>query len=286
MKTANILFFSFVLVISGCVASDRGLVKSGDAYEYIDKTNRLIVTFSEGSENEQNISRTAEMLRFLLEKVPVRKKQDFYIEGLTDDLFYNFHLAGEELFFSQRDDVYQNRMLIYGYLAFLYSQFSYGRHQMAPIPLENFNELFAGQKFERKEYNALIDTAVDFAVKEIFFISILELLERQGRYFYPAKTNEELYRVLIYPEVLSFWQYMESRFGRKFLFKAARKPYSPEEFKNFFAEPISDLEAGYVKKVQASAAKNPLTSRKNLYESYLQLLELYMSGTKKSLMRE
>lgn len=90
MKTANILFFSFVLVISGCVASDRGLVKSGDAYEYIDKTNRLIVTFSEGSENEQNISRTAEMLRFLLEKVPVRKKQDFYIEGLTDDLFIIF----------------------------------------------------------------------------------------------------------------------------------------------------------------------------------------------------
>lgn len=286
MKTANILFFSFVLVISGCVASDRGLVKSGDAYEYIDKTSRLIVTFSEGSENEQNISRTAEMLRFLLKKVPVRKKQDFYIEGLTDDLFYNFHLAGEELFFSRRDDVYQNRMLIYGYLAFLYSQFSYGKHQMAPIPLENFNELFAGQKFERKEYNALIDTAVDFAVKEIFFISILELLERQGRYFYPAKTNEELYRILIYPEVLSFWQYMESRFGRKFLFKAARKPYSPEEFKNLFAEPISDLEAGYVKKVQAGAAKNPLTSRKNLYESYLQLLELYMSGTKKSLMRE
>lgn len=286
MKTANILFFSFVLLILGCVSSDRGLVKSGDAYEYIDKTNRLIVTFSEGSENEQNISRTAEMFRFLLEKVPVQKKQDFYIEGLTDDLFYNFHLAGEELFFSQRDDVYQNRMLIYGYLAFLYSRFSYGRHQMAPIPLESFNELFAGQKFDRKEYNALIDMAVDFAVKEIFFISILELLERQGRYFYPAKTNEELYRVLIYPEVLSFWQYMESRFGRKFLFKAAQKPYSPEEFKNLFAEPISDLEAGYVKKVQASSAKNPLTSRKNLYESYLQLLELYMSGTKKSLMRE
>lgn len=286
MKITHILIFSLVSLILGCVSLDRGLVKSGDSHEYIYKKSRLIVTFSEGSENEQNTIQTAEMLRFLLKRVPIQKKQDFYIEGLTDDLFYNFHLAGEALFFSQLDDVYQNRMLIYGYLGFLYSQFSYIRHEMAPIPLESFNELFAGQKFKRKEYDALIDTAVDFAVKEIFFISILELLERQGRYFYPAKTNEELYRVLIYPEVLSFWQYMESRFGRKFLFKAAQKPYSPEEFKSLFAEPVSDLEASYVKKVQAGAAKNQLTSRKNLYESYLQLLGLYMSGTKKSLMRE
>lgn len=286
MKIANILIFSFVFLILGCISSDRGLVKSKDSYEYAYKGKRLIVTFSEDFENEQNLHQTAEMFRFLLEKVPVQEKQDFYIEGLTDDLFYNFHLTGEELFFSQRDTIYQNKMLIYGYLAFLYSQFSYNKHQMSPIPLESFNALFAGQDLNRKEYSALIDTAVDFAVKEIFFISILELLERQGRYFYPAKTNEELYRVLIYPEILSYWQYMESRFGRRFLFKAAQKPYSSEEFKSLFAESVSDLEAGYVKKVQANAAKNPLASRENLYKSYLQLLELYMSGTKKSLMRE
>lgn len=286
MNITHILIFSLISLISGCMSLDRGLVKSKDSYEYLYKKSRLIVTFSPGYENEQNIIQTSEMLGFLLKRIPIQKKQDFYIEGLTDNLFYNFHTAGEALFFSRLDDAYQNRMLIYGYLGFLYSQFSYSRHQMTPIPLESFNELFAGQKFSRKEYNAWIDTAVDFAVKEIFFISILELLERQGRYFYPAKTQEELYRVLIYPEALSFWQYMESRFGRQLLLKAAQKPYSPDEFKTLFAEQISDLEAGYVKRIQAGAAKNQLTDRKNLYESYLQLLGLYMSGTKKSLMRK
>ena len=283
-KTKIIVLLLVCFISSSCSSFNNKLVKEGDVYLFQGKED-IIVSFIGGDPKDKTLEDTAKIIAFLKQKQTKNlSDESVFIEGLTDNIFYNFHIIGESLFFIK--PFYENKTLIYGYLASLYAEFSLKNKNNSFIPLQEFQNFVKEHKIPNKDDELLMKVAVDFAVNEIFFVSILELLERPQRYFYPQKTKEELYQTLIYPEILGFWNYLQFRFGTVMLLEVAQQKYTPESWHVLFGEEISDLEGAYVKSIKGSRDKMAVLSDEETYKNFTNSLQLYMSGTKKSLMAE
>ena len=283
-KTKIIVLLLVCFISSSCSSFNNKLVKEGDVYLFQGKED-IIVSFIGGDPKDKTLEDTAKIIAFLKQKQTKNLSgESVFIEGLTDNIFYNFHIIGESLFFIK--PFYENKTLIYGYLASLYAEFSLKNKNNSFIPLQEFQNFVKEHKIPNKDDELLMKVAVDFAVNEIFFVSILELLERPQRYFYPQKTKEELYQTLIYPEILGFWNYLQFRFGTVMLLEVAQQKYTPESWHVLFGEEISDLEGAYVKSIKGSRDKMAVLSDEETYKNFTNSLQLYMSGTKKSLMTE
>ena len=281
-KIIGILLVCFIS--SSCSSFNNKLVKEGDVYLFQGKED-VIVSFIGEDPKDKTLNDTAKIIAFLKQKQSKNlSDESVFIEGLTDNTFYNFHIIGENLFFIK--PFYENKTLIYGYLASLYAEFSLKNKNNAFIPLQEFQNFIKVNKIANKDNELLMNVAVDFAIKDVFFVSILELLERPQRYFYPQKTKEELYQTLIYPEILGFWNYLQFRFGTAMLLEVAQQKYTPEAWHVLFGEEISELEGAYVKSIKDSRDKMSVLSDEEIYKNFTNSLQLYMSGTKKSLMTE
>lgn len=283
-KTKIIVLLLVCFISSSCSSFNTKLVKEGDVYLFQGKED-IIVSFIGGDLEANTLNDTAKIIDFLKQKQSKNlSDESIFIEGLTDNTFYNFHMIGESLFFIK--PFYENRTLIYGYLASLYAEFSLKNKDNAFIPLQEFQNFIKENKIPNKDDELLMKVAVDFAINEVFFVSILELLERPQRYFYPQKTKEELYQTLIYPEILGFWNYLQFRFGTAMLLEIAQQKYTPELWHVLFGEEINELEGAYVKSIKSSRDKMEVLSDEVIYKNFTNSLQLYMSGTKKSLMTE
>lgn len=271
---------TYIIVILGACTSRAVLVKDGDIYLYQGK-EQIVVSFKKEPDSEILV-KTVRYISFLVSKLPEKlAEEDVSIEGLTGDPFSDFYTIGDTLFFSI--PFYHNKMLIYGYLASLYQEF-HKKDDYAFVPMRDFQNLLKDQKLSPQETMLLYNASVDYAVEATFFVSLLELLERQQRYFYPQKTEEELFRVLIYPEILGFWEEMAFRFGTQMMLETAQKVYTPESWHVIFGEEVNQLEANYVKATKKAKEQSVLLSDQILYQNLTNSLFLYMTGTKKSLM--
>ncbi|MDK2817973.1 MAG: hypothetical protein KFW21_00815 [Spirochaetota bacterium] len=283
-NTKKIILLLVCFISSSCNSFNSNLVKDGDVYLFQGK-EQVIVSFVGIDPTIETLDNTAKIIAFLKQKQTKElSSESVLIEGLTDNIFYNFHVIGEALFFVK--PYYQNKTLIYGYIASLYADFSFKNNKNFFIPLQEFQKFIKENKIPNKDDELLMKVVVDFAINEVFFVSVLELLERPQRYFYSQKTQEELYQTLIYPEILGFWNYLVFRFGRTMLLKIAQEKYTPESWHVLFGEETSELEAAYVKNIKDSKKKLKVLSNEEVYKDLTNSLQLYMTGTKKSLMTE
>ncbi len=276
------IWYVILFLLSAC-GTQSSLIKDGDVYLYQGKT-QIIIGFTTPTQSDEILDTTAEMITFLQKKSP-KTEESFLIEGLTDDTFFNFYAIADSLFFG--NDLYQNKTLIYGYVSSLYVEFSQKHlNKNSFIALGEFDNFIKDHSLSQKETEILLQSAVAFAIDDIFYISTLELLERPQRYFYPQKTKEELFRVSIYPELVSYWNYLQFRFGQNLLLKTAQKPYDAQEWQAIFGEDIGTVEASFVSSVKGSHQKSAILSTESNYTTFTNSLKLYLSGTKKSLMVE
>ncbi|MGL4677446.1 MAG: hypothetical protein ACRCWI_07240 [Brevinema sp.] len=268
-----------LLFLNGCI-SNNTLVKDGEVYLFKGK-EQIILSFAVSEPSPILLDDTATTTAFLSRKFP--KNQDsILIEGLTEDRFYNFFLIADNLF----SDYYKNRMLLYGYIASLHEEFV-GKNNTQPfIPISEFQNFMQNKEASLKERDHLLKSTVEYAIDHVFFVSILELLERPQRYFYPQNTREELFQILIYPEILTFWNYMQFRFGNRLLFDMLKQDYNAESWKIAFGEEPNNLESAYVNTLKESYKNSLILSITSNYQDFTNSLQLYMSGTKKSLIKE
>lgn len=276
----RILSVASVLFLSAC---SSGFSEKNGAYHYQGRDN-IILSFAQGVEVTPALLKdTAALVDALLKDAPAAlKTEKLAVEGLGADSFYNLFLLGDALFLGGVKP-YQNKTLVYAFLASVYDKFLAGQKRHSPVPLADFAALSQGAPSQ--DISRLNSYIVTYAVNEIFFVSILEMLDRPQRYFYPAKTKEELFRTLFYPELLGFWDYMAVRYGAGKLFAYALNEYSPEGFEVEFAEKISDVEGAFVEYAKKNA-EGIVFSPPEYREKLDSLLNLYMTGTKKSLMTE
>ena len=283
-NTKKFVLLLVCFISSSCNSFNNNLVKDGDVYLFQGK-EQVIVSFVGIDPTIETLDNTAKIIAFLKQKQTKElSSESVLIEGLTDNIFYNFHVIGEALFFVT--PYYQNKTLIYGYIASLYADFSFKNNKNSFIPLQEFQKFIKENKISNKDDELLMKVVVDFAINEVFFVSVLELLERPQRYFYSQKTQEELYQTLIYPEILGFWNYLVFRFGQTMLLQIAQEKYTPESWHVLFGEETSELEAAYVKNIKDSKKKLKVLSNEEVYKDLTNSLQLYMTGTKKSLMTE
>ncbi len=283
-NTKKFVLLLVCFISSSCNSFNNNLVKDGDVYLFQGK-EQVIVSFVGIDPTIETLDNTAKIIAFLKQKQTKElSSESVLIEGLTDNIFYNFHVIGEALFFVK--PYYQNKTLIYGYIASLYADFSFKNNKNSFIPLQEFQKFIKENKISNKDDELLMKVVVDFAINEVFFVSVLELLERPQRYFYSQKTQEELYQTLIYPEILGFWNYLVFRFGQTMLLQIAQEKYTPESWHVLFGEETSELEAAYVKNIKDSKKKLKVLSNEEVYKDLTNSLQLYMTGTKKSLMTE
>lgn len=281
-NTTTFLFFLLILISSACTSSSD-LVKEGDVYLFQGK-EQIILSFLQEKVDDSILQRTGKMVSFLRTSLPKElSSEDILIEGLTGNAFYDFHLIADNLFFIK--PFYKNKTLLYGYFGSLYENFMVQEKQNPFIPLKDFQEIVDKGSINKKQNDELIQATVNYAVDSVYFISLLELLERSQRYFYPQKTREELYQILIYPEIVSFWNYLNFRFGKTMILKIAQEEYTPESFHIAFGEEVGTLESSYVKTIQEESSMQILNNQE-IYSKFTNILQLYMSGTKKSLMTE
>lgn len=277
MKLLSLLI---LLGFSSCV-SNTSLIQDGSVYLFQGK-EQVIISFTH-QPSKKLLSNTGEIISFLKKQLPFSiKDESILIEGLSDDIFFNFFLIGDRLFFST--DQLKNKTLIYAYIASLYQEF----HQKTSpfIAISEFENFIQNKKITAKENEILLKATVDFAVKDIYFVSILELLERPRRYFFPQKAKDELFRVLIYPEITTFWNYLSFRFGKQNLFEFAQYEYNKTAWQNNFGEEIHDTESAFVKTLDNIKQTSSILNDDKNYQTFTNSLQLYMSGTKKSLMKE
>ncbi|MGL5955483.1 MAG: hypothetical protein ACRC0X_02600 [Brevinema sp.] len=268
-----------LLFLNGCV-SNNTLVKDGEVYLF-EGQEQIILSFVMSEPSLELLDNTANAISFLSRKLPKASiPSSVFIEGLIEDRFYNFFLIADRLF----SDYYQNKTLLYGYIATLQEDFA-GKNEPF-IPISEFQNFMRDKEASPKEREQLLKATVEYAVDHIFFVSILELLERPQRYFYPQNSREELFQVLIYPEILTFWNYMQFRFGTKLLLDTAQTPYSPEHWQIAFGEEPSTIESAYVHTLKGSDKKSSILSIQRNYQDFTNSLQLYLSGTKKSLLNK
>lgn len=275
----TILYFSFLFFL-GCSQFSPSFVKEDNVYLYQGK-DQVIVSFTSDINNNTTLKSTAQAVSFLLSHLPDQlKNENFYIEGLTGEIFTDFFTIADNMFLSV--SYFQNKALVYGYISSLYEQFMLHYKQYPFIPIKDFEMIMKKNNISVKKTDLLFKFTVKYALDNIFFISILEFFERPNRYFFPTYTNSELFKILVFPEMLTFWKYMEFRFGKQVLLEYAQKQYTPEEFYITFGEKISEIENTYVKGIEALDENTKDLSL--IKDQLIQTLKLYMSGTKKSLM--
>lgn len=271
--------FLLILCLNFCSKNHLNLIKDGDVYRL--SNNKLItLSFVQSLDVSFDIlDQSVKILEFLIHKELAPVKTEIHIEGLQGELFHDFMMIADTLCDYEK---YPNKTILYAYFSSLYEKFSIKIRQYPFIPLIDFQKLFTDYKINLKNNAELVGFVVTYSVEQVYFVSLLELLERPERYFYPKKVKEELYRVLIYPEVLSFWHYMEARFGKSLLLSAAEKSYTAEYFHMKFSEEISNIEASYVKSMEVKSQRVTWMTE-DLRKSLDEMLFCYMSGTKKRL---
>lgn len=285
MKSLQYYSLLFLLLCGSCMDFSPKMQKDGTSYLYKGQ-EQIIISYTQNTKmSPELLSTTAKMIQMIIKNTPkFLATNEFYIEGLSGDEFSDFFMIGDSIFLSL--PYFKNRTLIYGYISRLYEQFMLKQQAYPFIPLADIQKLFSSQFISAQENNNLINFTAQYAIDKIFFVSILEFLERPIRYFYPSKTKDELYRVLIYPELLGFWKSLERRFGKKMILEIAQKNYTPEDFYIRFGEKVSDLEAFYVNNIKNSKEKSKFLRNTNTYNQLTNFLYLYMSGTKRALMAE
>ncbi|MGL4393897.1 MAG: hypothetical protein ACRCS8_01545 [Brevinema sp.] len=267
-----------LLSLGSCAYFAPSLEKSDDVYLY-EGREKVIVSFAQ-EPSKDTLNQTAKAISFLSSRLPnTLSEESFVVEGLSGEFFPDFFRIADYMFLST--SLYKNKTLIYAHISSLYYEFMTKNKEYAFIPIKDFQNLVGMQS--PRNYELLYKHAVQYAVDDIFFVSILEFMERPDRYFFARNTSGELFKTLIYPEILTFWQYMEFRFGTKMLLDFAQKPYTPEDFHITFGEKIADIENTYVKQLANNIQNTSLT---NIQSELSQYTKLYMAGTKKNLMSE
>ncbi|MGL4367607.1 MAG: hypothetical protein ACRCTQ_04945 [Brevinemataceae bacterium] len=284
MKFCRIIICGLSLFVCSCAMTAPYLVKQDDVFLFRG-SDSIVVSFTDNNETDLVLKTTASMIQFILNERPKNVEyQNIFIEGLSGNGFVDFFIIADNLILLE--SVFKNKMLIYSYIAFLYEEFRQKNKEYQFVPLADFKKLFNNKVLSVSENDLLTAALVQYSIDSIYFISLLEFLERQDRYFYPMKAREELFQVLIFPEIVSFWKYMEFRFGKTKLFDVALKNYTPEEFHVEFGEKVSDLESAYVKYIKDKSSKPNLLKQTEQWNNFTNTLYLYMSGTKRSLMSE
>ena len=266
--------FVMMLLLGAC---SQGFRAEGEAYRYRSQGADVTVHFANKEDaTSARLKNLSHMVELLVKEMPTALKTDpIDVEGLTGDDFYNIFAIGDA-FFLGGVEPYQNKMAVYAFLCSVYS-----RALGEALPVANFEELAKKLSTKRSEIN---NYTIVYSLDNIFFVSILEMLERQNRYFYSARAKDELFRILFYPELLGFWEYGAGRFGRTLMFDFALKPYTEESARVLFGESVPDLEKAFVDSVRAQNSKTTLSME--FRDQYDELLETAMKNTKQSLMRE
>ncbi len=153
----------FIILLALFSACSPHLKQDGDAYLY-EGREQIIVSFR-GEASAETADITAQMIKLLKDNAP-KSDETILVEGLSDDYFYNFFRLGDALFLT--DDTYKNKTIIYAYIAYLYQEFAQKHNLMTFIPVRGF------QHFDKtgKSSPALLKSAVEYAVNDIFFVFV------------------------------------------------------------------------------------------------------------------
>ncbi|MGL5722346.1 MAG: hypothetical protein ACRCY4_08105 [Brevinema sp.] len=268
------ILFCMMLLLGAC---SQGFRANGENYRYQSQGADVTVSFANPEDaTPDRLKDLSKMVDVLVKEMPASLKTDVIeVEGLTSDNFYNIFVIGHSYFLGAVTP-YQNKMAVYAFISWVYNKALGGT-----LPVVSFEELAQSASANRKEIN---NYTIVYSLDNIFFVSVIEMFERQDRYFYSARAKDDLFRILFYPELLGFWEYGAGRFGKSMMFDFALKPYSTEDFRVMFGEDVADLEKAFVDSVRAQNSKTTLSM--DFRNQYDELLEDAMKNTKQSLMRE
>lgn len=132
---------------------------------------------------------------------------------------------------------------------------------------------------EKKDFYLYIN---DFLLREIYFVSVQEMMERNFLYFTPEAVKTVFYQAVISAEMTEFTKFLIAKYGMAKVVQAARADYAKDTWKAMFGEDVSDVERSFVQTFDKKAFPGRLSQTDFVTEAD-KMLTLFNTGTKSSL---
>jgi hypothetical protein len=283
MKKAAILLFA--LVIASC--KQTGTIHPDPDHQVIRISSTPAVTLKYTSDEESAM----EAAKFTLEAMNVLNGMG---AGRSDpiDLVYTGNEDPYELFFMLGDayfNGYKNKPLVYGLINLEWQKrvengdwkdeagsLTYG------IRLPEMQKLVDDYGLDKKQKNTLYLYVNSFLLREIYFVSVQEMMERGYLYFTPAEVENVFFQSVILVEMTEFARFLSVRFGYGKTMKLAKEAYSREFWQANLGEGVPEVENDFVVTFEEMKLEGVLADS-NFIGEIDKLLTLYNTGTKTTL---
>ncbi len=208
----------------------------------------------------------------------------FILTELPDSLFELTLQAGDFYF---RD--IPNKMIVYGIILDTWFQLTGNQKKSVFQYLNSENRIYLKdilncysnfhQHFRPLEF---MRYHVRFTLREIYFISIQELIERPFLYYNSRYSQDIFFKTIVIPETYTFYRYLKSIYPTSKIFKIAQSTYNKQSWKKATGEEINESEKNYTDEIEKSHFPH-IDSQTNFTRRLNQILKIYHTTTKKTL---
>jgi len=210
-------------------------------------------------------------------------KTPFVMTELPKNLFTLTIQAGDFYF---RD--FPNRIIVYGMILDTWFHLIHNQKKSVYTALNPPSEIYLkdvlklysdfNQDFRPLEF---IRYNVRFTLKQIYFISVQELLERPFLYYAPRYTQDIFFKTVVIPETYTFYLYLKKIYSVKRLVKIAKSAYNKQSWQKAVGESVNETEKKYT--VQIENIHFKMDKQTNFTKHLNEILNVYHSTTKKTL---
>lgn len=121
---------------------------------------------------------------------------------------------------------------------------------LSDIRIDDIRSYFHSNSLAVNEEPDIYPYAVNYLLREIYFVSIQEILSRPSRYLTVREIDDTFCQMVMLPEVTEFTRYVNKKFGAQKLAEAGREEYSKEGWKKLFGEEMHDTEGDFSKNIE------------------------------------
>lgn len=284
MKKAAILL-SILLVIASC--KHTGTIHPDPENKIIKIDSQPAVTLRYTSDDQTAM----DAAKFVAEAVGALNGMG---GGRNDaiDIVYTGNEDAYKLFFMLGDayfSEYKNKPLVYGLINLEWQKrvengnwkdeaegLTFG------VRLPELQKLVDEYGLNKKEINDLYLYVNSFLLREIYFVSVQEMMERGYLYFTPDEVDEVFFQSVILVEMTEFARFLAVRYGYGKTMKLAKEPYSREFWQANLGEGVPEVEDTFVTGFEEMKL-NGVLADSNFIKEIDKLLTLYNTGTKTTL---
>jgi hypothetical protein len=153
------------------------------------------------------------------------------------------------------------------------------------VRIDDIRQTIQAYRLQDNELEQFLPYVVNYLLKEIFFVSLQEILDRPERYLNSADMESIFSQIVVLPEITLFTDYLVKKFGLKKVLELGCTDFSKDKWNKILKEPVNETEADYTKMME-NYSFNGIYNDKAFDEELNSYLEMYNKMTKPTLFRK